>query len=335
MKAKKHGWMLFACLITALLTLGYLKITRDGGITVTWMSLVWVLAFTAILAAAAELGRLLFKKLCPKLAAGEKGDFLGMRIGAREIMGIVFCVILTVLSFVPVMLDAAHHSWPMEMTPELILDTYVGAKGLNNIGPVTRDTVAFQSFECPCEYLDRIELKAATYGRKNESRLMIVLEDAETLEEYDFWEINSKKLEDGDAVTLQIRNPEARNHVKGKSFLLEIYGDEDAVNANSVSLYCAVNNTFENFRENLDEEQAENLPEELHGTLQILDEEQGGILLMAFWGDNEPEILEGVRIWMCVYTALAACAAVWMLLAFTSGKKKDRKKAHKGKAEEK
>ena len=311
MKAKRHVWMLTACLLTAVLTLGYLKITQQGEAQVTWLSLVWVIAFAAILFAAAELGRLLFVRCCPKLAAGEKRHLMELELGTKEIMGIVFCVVLTALSFLPAILDSMNQYVPEDRPSEMMLDTAEEAKGLETVGLITRDIEVDQTFENPCEYLYAIELKAATLGRENDCTLMIALSDPDTLEEYEYWEFDSKELEDGDPVICEIRNPDIRDHAAGRIFMLQIFS-EDAVSANAISMYRTVNNTLE-----------EN---GLQGKLLLPEDEPEGILVMKLYGNKETERFEGARIWMCVYTAVLACTAVWLLL---------RKKDHKGKTEEK
>ena len=309
MKVRKHLRMLPACAVTAVLTFIYYQLTQYGEFRITAMSAVWIIAFTGILFAAAELARLLVMKLFPKLAAGEKKHFLGMMIGVKEITCILCCLVLAVLSFLPLILDTVSPSAPFESTSKAVMDTGIGATGLTNVGPITKEIVVYQTFECPCQYLRALEFKAETFDRVNESTLFVDLCECDTVKLFEKWEIDERTLKQGDPIYLEITNPELLSGTRGRDFMLRIYS-RDAVADTGISLYCTENDTYDT-------------GEGPMGKLYIVEDIPEGDLLMKVYGNDKPENYESVRTWLCVFTAAVSCMTGWALLY---GKKKTKEK---------
>lgn len=296
MKTKKHVWMLLACGITAVLAVLYIRVAKRGNLYIDGSIVLWALALTAGLFAFAELARFLFMKLCPKLAAGEKAHVRGITFGAREIMAVILCIPLIVLSFWPVISAERDDTVsPYAGTTKLIMDTARNATGTETVGPILQTAAVYQIFECPSVFLHKLELKAATFGEEHDSTLIIDLVDAETaLTTYELWTIDASTLSDGDPIVLEITNPEIQAHVKGKDLMFRIY-TRDATPETAVSLYCTANNGYV-------------------GNTAVGKQFIDGDLLLKVYGNSKPVNYESVRDWMCVYAAAVSCLFALVLL---------------------
>lgn len=276
MNKTRHLWIALGCLGVALLTAGYYQVTQYGKITFTLAGFGWTLLLAAGLFALLEGGHWLYKKF-------------GKPEHAKRVTAIVFCVILVILSFLPLFCDLIQQEYPWYSAPTSLVN--IGRDGSSYGILMTADMVLNQTFTCTQDSLSGITINSVTTGPEKDSTLTFVLTETESREVLQGWILDARTLGEVSNINLDVTEPAAQQNMEGKVLRLQIYSD-DATGKNAVTLYATSSDAY---------------PE---GRLIVNGEDSGGDLCMALNGLTKPENYESVRIWMCVYTAALCVAAV-------------------------
>ena len=292
---KKHGWTLLGCFGIALLVVLYYQITQFGMGIFNKESALWVLILTAGFFALAEGWALLCRKVLePKLSKRAAKDGKKPRLTARNLTALALCLVFAVISFLPVIMDFVHRSYPYFVKAQAVLS--VGG-GDGTTGPVTRDTEISQSFVCTSDSMKALVLQTGSCGEEKDSTLEITLLDGETWAMAGSWSLPAGDIAENSSLRLEIAEGALEGNVNGKRFVLSIASD--ATSRNAVTLRRSIVDSYPD------------------GTLSVNGEPEEGDLALSVENFSEPENYESVRIWLCVYNTVLTCGAVWLVFRKT------------------
>lgn len=206
----------------------------------------------------------------------------------------VFCIISTILCFLPVIADYAYGQFPLSSVPSSFVSVTMADGDLDVVGEITSDVVISQTFVCKRRNVYFIELYGATYGHLITSQLTATLVDEETGEVFETMKIPTQEIRDNSYFRMYADNLEQQPDMRNKKCRLDITS-LDASSGNAITLYYSKASHYDD------------------GKLSIHGQEVQGDLLIMIEGFSGNGNFENVRIWLCLYYAVIMHLIVYIV----------------------
>ena len=213
------------------------------------------------------------------------------------------CLIVSVLCFMPVIIDYATDSKPYALSTKEMIVVKEMEDCNDTVGEIISGHRIRQTFTCTLDSIDSIVFKAGTYKRINNGTLYIELADLESGEVVDAWQRDISEIEDNKPLILYSNLAPGQIHMDNREYAVTIYS-ENAYKGNALTLYCATEDLYKD------------------GFLLLEDQRAPGDLIMTITGFESVESYERVKIWLCFYLT----AAILVSMAFLRGKYFDQNK---------
>lgn len=152
----------------------------------------------------------------------------------------IVCVAIVIVCFIPVCKDFITKDYPILYTESTILEVQIANdEEMENVGEILQDTIVEQTFLCTVNTVNSLKIYMQTYGRNNDSSVIIKLIDLQTDEILQTWEEYAIGIPDNDYLELKVDNPFSHDMLN-KYYAIQITS-EDSISGNCITTVSVPN----------------------------------------------------------------------------------------------